>query len=173
MNTIRKIILPLALLIAATLIPAKALHADGVGEQTRDIIVALFEAFNRHDVEALVALYAEDAQLRSPGDAEPSIGHAAIRENYTGHFDNIPAVHDAVQNIVVEGTRGAVEFVASWDQPNEDDPKARGSLRIASFITVEKGKIVRDITYFDRLELDDNMVLDAFDDVERPVAMSQ
>ena len=130
---------------------APAAHAGS--DETRQIVLALFEAFNRHDVEALVEAYAEDVKIISPGDTEPRSGREVVREIYQGHFDDIPGVHDAVQNIVAEGDRAAVEFIATWDQPTEDDPDARGSLRIAAFLKVKDGLIVEDFTYFDQMAL--------------------
>jgi ketosteroid isomerase-like protein len=150
------IIMLLALLL---LVPVKAVLAEGDSEETRQIVLALFEAFNRHDTEALVALYTEDTKIVSPGDKEPRFGHEVVREIYQGHFDNIPGVYDAVQNIIAEGNRAAVEFIASWDQPTEDDPEARGTLRISTFITITDGLISADVTYYDRVELTENMDL--------------
>ncbi len=80
-----------------------------------------------------------------------------VREIYDGHFENIPGVHDAVQNIIAEGDQWSVEFIASWDQPTDDDLNARGNPRIATFITAKNGKIIQDITYFDRMELAEKM----------------
>jgi len=157
MNTKLKRCFILVLPALALISPVGTLVAGDNSEATRQVILALFEAFNRHDTEALVELYSEDARILSPGDIEPRVGHAVVRDIYAGHFDNIPGVHDAVQNIIAEGNRGSVEFIASWDQPTEDDPDARGQLRIAAFITVKNGKIVQDITYFDRVELSENM----------------
>ena len=114
-------------------------------------------SFNKHNTEALVALYSEDARIFSPGDIEPGIGRELIRKIYDRHFNNIPDVHNAVQNIIVEGDQGAVEFVASWKQATKENPMARGSLRIAAFITVKNGKIVEDIAYFDRMEMMEKM----------------
>lgn len=159
MNTRKNRFLILVLPALALLFPVIPTHADDDSAATRQVIVSLFEAFNRHDTEALVALYSEDAQILSPGDLNPRVGNSVVRDIYADHFDNIPGVHDAVQNIVVEGNRGAVEFTASWDQPTEGDPDARGQLRIAAFITVRNGKIIKDITYFDRVELSENMKL--------------
>ncbi len=152
-----KIIIAIAL---SCLIPMPTAFADESGDTTRKIIEQLFESFNRHDTNALVDLYADDAVIMSPGDSKASIGSAAVREVYDDHFANIPDVYDAVQRIVVEGNYGAVEFIASWSQPTESDAEARGRLRIASFITIENGKIVRDMTYFDRVELSQNMDLE-------------
>ncbi len=150
----------ITLLIIASMFQAYNVSAEDSSEETRQIVVALFEAFNQHDVEALVELYSQDTKILSPGDIEPRIGQEVVREIYQGHFDNIPGVHDAVQNIVAEGNRAAVEFIATWEQPTEDDPGARGSLRIATFITVRNGKIAEDITYYDQLEMAENMSIE-------------
>ena len=157
MNSRLKIFPVLAFLFFALMFQPNKVAAKNTSDQTRQIVAALFEAFNRQDVEVLVALYSEDTRIVSPGDTVARIGQEVVREIYQGHFDNIPGVHDAVQNIVTEGDRAAVEFIATWDQPTEDDPGARGSLRIATFITVLNGKITEDITYYDRLELAENM----------------
>ncbi len=150
----------LTFLVIASMFQSHIVSAKDDSDETRQIVVALFTAFNRHDVEALVELYSVDTKIVSPGVIEPRFGREVVREIYQDHFDNIPGVHDAVQNIVAEGNRAAVEFIATWDQPNEDNPDARGSLRIPTFITVRNGKIVEDITYYDQLELTENMSIE-------------
>lgn len=160
MNAVLNTFFMLTFLVIALTSQAGDAFAEDNSEETRQIVLALFEAFNRHDVEALVKLYSENARIVSPGNIEPRIGRKVVREIYQGHFDNIPGVHDAVQNIVAEGDRAAVEFIATWEQPTEDDPNARGSLRIASFITVQDGEITKDITYYNQLELAENMSIE-------------
>ena len=157
MNTSPKRFSMLVFLTLVFLAPINVISAEGNSENTRQVILSLFEAFNRHDTNALVELYSEDTRIRSPGDIEHRTGREHVREIYQDHFDNIPGVHDAVQNIIAEGDQGAVEFIASWDQPTKDDPNARGNLRIAAFITVKNGKIIQDISYFDRKELVEKM----------------
>ena len=126
-----------------------AAHADS--SETRAIIEAVFEAFNRHDLEAIVALYHPGARLVTPGFPEPRYGLDVIRATYKDHFDNIPGVYDEVTRIVAEGDQGAVEFTASWDQPTGDDPEARGALKISAFLKIKDGLIIEDITYYDRM----------------------
>lgn len=145
----------LAILMLGFLAPAA--HADTV--ETRAIIEAVFEAFNRHDLDGVVALYHPDAKLVTPGFPEPRYGLEVIRATYKDHFDNIPGVYDEVTRIVAEGDRAAVEFTASWDQPTENDPEAKGTLRISTFITITDGLISADVTYYDRMELTENMDL--------------
>lgn len=141
--------------------PTKTLLADGNEDTTRQVILAMFAAFNEHDIEAIVDLYSDDAQIFSPGDSEIRIGQAVVREIYANHFADIPNVHDEVRNIVIDGDQGAVEFIATWDQPSDSHPDARGKLRIAAFLIVQNGKIVKDIAYFDRQEFSNNMTVEA------------
>ena len=144
-------------MIAAVLIGGLPLGqgslAEDNSEKTREIVVTLFEAFNRHDVEALVALYDPNIKVFNPGDKEPRFGLEVVRGIYQGHFDNIPGVYDEVRRIIVDGDLAAVEFVGSWAQPTEGDPEARGSIRIGNFFKIKDGKIIEDLTYYDRLEL--------------------
>lgn len=110
--------------------------------ETRAIIEAVFEAFNRHDLEAVVALYHPEAKLVTPGFPEPRYGLDVIRATYKDHFDNIPGVYDEVTRIVADGDQAAVEFTASWDQPTEEDPSARGTLKISAFLKIQDGLII-------------------------------
>ena len=142
-----KKILGLAILMFGFLVPV----AQADTAETRAIVEAVFEAFNRHDLDAIVALYHPDAKLVTPGFPEPRYGLEVIRATYKDHFDNIPGVYDEVTRIVAEGNEGAVEFTATWDQPTEDDPEARGALKIAVFLKIKDGLIIEDITYFDRM----------------------
>lgn len=142
------IIIGLALLL---LVPVKTALAEGDSEETRQIVLALFEAFNRHDLEAIVALYSPEAKMVTPSFPEPRYGRDVVRLIYKDHFDNIPGVHDEVTRLVAAGNEAAVEFTATWDQPTEADPKARGALKISVFLKVEEGLVVEDITYYDRM----------------------
>ncbi len=128
--------------------------ANADSAETRAIVEAVFEAFNRHDLDAIVALYHPETRLVTPGYPEPRYGLEVIRATYKDHFDNIPGVYDEVTRIVAEGDQAAVEFTASWDQPTEDNPDARGALKIATFFKIKEGLIVEDITYYDRMALE-------------------
>ena len=81
MNTRRNRFLILVLPALALLFPVISTHADDDGAATRQVIVSLFEAFNRHDTEALVALYSEDAQILSPGDLDPRVGDKVLNHS--------------------------------------------------------------------------------------------
>ncbi len=153
MKTFLKPALGFAVLFNSFL-PTLANAEDVENAGTRAIVVSLFEAFNRHDLEGVVALYHADAKLVTPNFPDPRYGLKVVREEYKNHFDNIPGVHDEVTRIVADGDHAAVEFTASWEQPTESDPDARGVLQIATFLKIKDGKIIEDITYFDRMDFE-------------------
>ena len=123
---------------------------DAVTTTTRSSIEALFGAFNRHNLDDVMALYDNDIRLVTPSFPEPRFGLEFVRDEYRSHFENILGVHNAVTRIVAEGEYAAVEFTASWEQPTEIDPGARGEIHIVAIIKVVNGKIVEDTAYFDR-----------------------
>ncbi len=124
---------------------------DGSEKETRAIIEAVFEAFNNHDLEAIVALYHPEAKIITPSFPTPRYGLDVVRAIYKDHFENIPGVYDEVTRIVAEGNEGAVEFTASWDQPAPGNPEARESMMISAFLKIKNGLIIEDITYYDRM----------------------
>ncbi len=109
-----------------------------------DLVDELYAAFNRHDLDAMWALYDEDARHVSPTDPSGWSGEEKFREVYGGLFDSLPGLRDDVVSVVVDGDRAAIEFVASWDGPD-----GRIELPIAGFLTIRNGRIVEDVTYYD------------------------
>jgi len=64
-----------------------------------DVVQRQLEAYNRRDLDAFCAVYAEDAQLFELGEGTPvTAGKAAIRERYRTLFDNSPQLYSAVLN---------------------------------------------------------------------------
>jgi hypothetical protein len=112
----------------------------------RTIVEKRIAAVARHDLEAIVALYAPDAVETSPGFCASRTGTEGVRRTYGELFQAYPNISDDVVAYVVDGHHVAVQFVARVR-------KADGSLAfevpIANFLTVEHGRITRDDTYFD------------------------
>ena len=111
---------------------------------TKDVVRAMFHAFNEHDVTMMVSLYAEDAVVLSPEQCEPLVGRPAIASSYQDLLDQVPDVKDTISIMIAEGERAAVEFVASSEIEG-----AEFQLPIAAILTVQDGLIVRDVGYFD------------------------
>jgi len=80
------------------------------------VVRVMFEAFNRHDTAALAALYAEDVRLASSDFCRVRTGRPAVVRTYRALFERSPGIHDEVQDVIVDGDRVAVRFVARSGQ---------------------------------------------------------
>lgn len=112
----------------------------------RTVVENRFAAVRRHDVEAIVALYANDAVETSPAFCAERSGPEGARRTYTELFQAFPEITDDVTSIVVEGERVAVQFTARSRKP---DGSYAFEVPLANFLVVRHGRIVRDDTYFD------------------------
>jgi len=62
-----------------------------------DVVQRQLDAYNRRDLEAFCAVFAEDAAIFELGAEAPSFaGKATIRERYRGLFANSPALNSAI-----------------------------------------------------------------------------
>lgn len=121
----------IALMFAATL--------SGGDPTSRETALAMFDTFNRRDLDAMEALYAQDAVLTSSDFCAPR-GRVDIRRTYQALFDAFPDVRDEVSKVVAEDGLVAIQFTA----------KANGlELPIVTIFTIRDGLIVRDETVFD------------------------
>lgn len=103
-----------------------------------------FATFNQHDLDAIVALYAPDAVLISPGFCADRSGAEGARRTYGELFKAFPDITDEVTASVVDDDHIAVQFIVHVGKPG-----AGFSAPIANFLTLEHGLIKRDVTYFD------------------------
>ncbi|MEO0423793.1 MAG: nuclear transport factor 2 family protein [Pseudomonadota bacterium] len=110
----------------------------------KDIVNAMFDAFNAHDVTALKSFYTEDARVFSPEQCGPTVGPEAIGANYTALFEQVPDVHDQVEILVAEGDRVAVVFTASSQISG-----AEFRLPIAAMLRFEDGKVAEDRVFYE------------------------
>jgi ketosteroid isomerase-like protein len=114
--------------------------------RARAVADRLFEAFNRHDIDAMAGLYAADAEIISPDHPKALRGPAGARAIYTPLFARFPDLHDRVVTMTAQGDRVAVEFVSNGCAA---PAKECFELPIVSVLTVRDGRIVGDVSYFD------------------------
>lgn len=107
----------------------------------RAVVTAMFEAFNRHDAQAIEGLYAPDARLTSP-DFCTARGRGDVARTYGALFAAYPDIRDRIEVMVVEGDRVAVRFVATSRSGGLTIP-------IKAMIRVKDGLIVEDNSVFD------------------------
>jgi predicted ester cyclase len=125
-------------------IPALLLAASmTVTNSPKEIIDQLFQAFNRHDVAAVQALYAPDARLTSSDFCKPRTG-ADVTRTYGSIFHAFPDIRDDVISIVIDGDQAAVRFMSS-----SLGPKNEFRFELMTFFKFSNGRIVEDDTVFD------------------------
>ena len=118
-----------------------------------DVIQAYFAAFNRGDVEGMLACLAEDV-AHHVNEGQVRVGKEKFRA-FCEHM-NRTYREELTDMVIFEaegGTRGAAEFIVNGTYLETDEglPEARGQsyrLPAGSFFSLEGGKITRVVTYY-------------------------
>jgi ketosteroid isomerase-like protein len=99
-------------------------------DEAMQIIEAITAAFDRHDLDAILEHFADDAVFESPRGADPwgtrFVGIAAIREAFAGRFAGIPHVRYGSDAHFVDGDRGASEWTLSGTTTDGQAIEVRG-----------------------------------------------
>ncbi len=105
-----------------------------------------FAAFNAHDLEALLALYAEDAEhyspklkLRRPETGGWVRGKAALRDWWQDAFDRLPTLRYEVLKLTADDEQVFMEYVRHV--AGEED------LRVGEVLEVRNGIIIASRVY--------------------------
>ena len=103
----------------------------------KEVVQLWVDAFNNHDVEAITALYHENATNHQVAN-EPVVGIEAIRTMFTAEFSTADMTA-IVENIFEDGQWAILE----WRDPL--------GLRGCGFFQVVNGKILVQRGYWDKL----------------------
>ncbi len=108
--------------------------------------MAWLEAFNRHELEVLLALYADDCVHTSPKlrDRRPETkglvaGKAALREWWHDAFERLPRLHYEKVAVTASPSRVVLEYLRQ--NPGEAD------LAVAEVFEVRDGRIAASHVY--------------------------
>ena len=118
---------------------------DATTAETLATIDIFNEAFNRHDVPAIMALMTDDVVFEntspSPG-GERYEGQAAVRAFWEGLFAASPNAHFAAEDIFAGGDRCTVRWRYTWK--NSD---GEGHVRGVDVFRVRDGKVAEKLSY--------------------------
>lgn len=142
MKTIVALLLALAL-AGLTFIPVNK------PDREEEIVLQLFDAFNRHQWTEMAGFYAEEAEFLDPafGDGYVVRSHEQIKAHYEELHQLFPDIQDEVLSVLSSGDKVVVEFVSSGTGPDG----SRWKLPICTVFTISGDKIIRDGTYYDLL----------------------
>jgi ketosteroid isomerase-like protein len=112
-------------------------------DDAMDMLRSICAAFDRHDLDAIMAHFAEDAVFESPRGpdrwGQRFVGVDQIREAFAGRFSGIPDVRYQDDDHFVDGDRGASEWTLSGTMVDGPLIEVRG----CDLWTIRDGKVVK------------------------------
>jgi steroid delta-isomerase-like uncharacterized protein len=125
--------------------------ADAISQTTLE---AVLDAFNRHDLDAIMSYFADDAVFETPRGPDVwgtrYVGAAAVRAGLAKRFEGIPDVHygDGDHFLSADGQRG----VSEWTLTGTTTDGQRIEVRGCDLWTFADGRIVRKDSFWKRVE---------------------
>jgi taurine dehydrogenase small subunit len=117
-------------------------------ERSLDMLRQIAHGFDTHDLDAIMAHFADDAVFESPRGPEPwgtrFEGAEAVRKAFAGRFAGIPDVRYQDDEHFVDGDRGASEWTLSGTTTDGERIEVRG----CDLWTLRDGKVVRKDSYW-------------------------
>ena len=91
---------------------------------------AVLDAFNSHDVDAILSFFTEDCVLDMPRGPAPGglrlVGKEQVRTGFQARFDGIPDIHYGDERHFVSGDRGVSEWTIRGTQSTGEPIEVRG-----------------------------------------------
>lgn len=121
---------------------------------TTDTLKQMLEAFNRHDLDAIMNYFSDDCSFDFPRGPEPwgqrFVGKEQVREALAGRFKGIPDVHygDDSHWISADGSSG----VSEWTLTGTTVAGAKVKVRGCDLWEFTNGKIMRKNSYWKIVE---------------------
>jgi ketosteroid isomerase-like protein len=117
-----------------------------------EILKQILEAFNRHDLDAIMEFFSDDCSFDFPRGTEPwgqrFIGKSQVREALAGRFKGIPDVHYGEDRHWVSGDLGVSEWTLTGTTTSGIKLKVRG----CDLWEFRNGKIIRKDSYWKIIE---------------------
>ena len=118
-----------------------------IDEETRSTLAAVDrfnEAFNRHDVDAVMAAMTDDCvfESTSPPDGDHFDGQASVRTVWEGFFAFTPTANFAAEEQFAVGDRCVVRWRYTWEENGETR-----HLRGVDILRVRDGKLAEKLAY--------------------------
>ena len=118
------------------------------GTVTTETLKAIADAFNRHDLGAIMAFFTEDAVFEAPKGPDPwgrrFVGKERVREGFAARFAGIPDVHYSDDAHCVCGDRGFSEWTLTGTTTDGERVEVRG----CDLWTFRDGQVTRKDSYW-------------------------
>jgi len=108
-------------------------------------VEAFNAAFNRHDVDAVMACMTADAVFEStaPPAGERHEGAEAVRRAWSEFFAASPSAHFEAEETIVAGDRCVVRWIYTWTDDEGNDASVHG----VDVIRVRDGRVAEKLAY--------------------------
>jgi ketosteroid isomerase-like protein len=110
------------------------------------------EAFNRHDLAAIMEFFAEDCSMDMPRGPDPwgkrLIGKEEVYEGLLSRFRGLPDVHYGEDRHWICGNMGFSEWTLTGTTPSGEHVEVRGT----DHLEFRDGKIIRKDSYWKIIE---------------------
>jgi steroid delta-isomerase-like uncharacterized protein len=119
---------------------------------TTDLLRSFLDAFNRHDLDAIMSFFADDCVFEMPRGPDPwgrrYVGKQQVREGLATRFTGIPDVHYDEDRHFVSGDVG----VSQWTLSGTTREGKRIEVRGLDVLDFRDGKVVRKDSYWKIVE---------------------
>jgi cation diffusion facilitator family transporter len=130
---------------APEVLPMADDHNDATTSATLAAVDRFNEAFNRHDVDAVMAAMTHDCVFEntSPPSGERFEGQTAVRRAWEEFFAGSPSARFDGEDVVATGDRCVVQWRYTWT----DDDGSESQLRGVDVLRVRDGKVAEKFAY--------------------------
>lgn len=122
------------------------------GTVTLDLLQSLLDAFNRHDLDAIMGFFADECVLYMPRGSAPRgdrfVGKAAVRAGLSRRFEGLPDVHYGDDRHWVCGDLG----VSEWTLTGTTRTGTRIEVRGVDLLEFADGRILRKDSFWKIVE---------------------
>jgi ketosteroid isomerase-like protein len=115
------------------------------GTSTSDAVDRFNEAFNRHDVDAVMRAMTDDCVFEntSPPNGDRFEGQGQVRGAWEVFFAASPSAHFEAEDVITTGDRCVVQWRYTWT----NDDGTTGAIRGVDVIRVRDGKVAEKCAY--------------------------
>jgi len=120
-------------------------QADSVSLNTIDVVNRFNEAFNKHDINAIMDLMTEDCvfeNTRPVPDGERFVGQEKVRVFWELFFSRSPHAKFETEEIFATGDRCVVRWIYTWIKEGKE-----GHVRGVDIFRVKDGKVAEKLSY--------------------------
>jgi len=117
---------------------------DRETQDTIDVVQRFNDAYNEHDVDAVMTLMTDDCVFEStaPPDGERFEGQDEVRAVWEAFFSSTPTARFAGEDVMGTGDRCIVRWRYTWEEDGE-----QRHLRGVDVLRVRDGKVAEKLAY--------------------------